>query len=138
MSEFLHLCTDTVLWDPNSSAMRGSLDFCLLIKQFHVPTIRQTQLTALSQTGTWGNVENPRQDMAFLLIAPSLTIGCKRIFGLMALWAHPHQAHLVSLVEVVWHLILMADEGLDWLYMFICMNDPVLHVPLSSEGHLSI
>ena len=72
--------------------------------------------------------------MAFLLIAPSLAIGCNRIFSLMAMWAHPHQACLASLVEVAQCLFLLADEGLDWPYAFIQMNDAILHVLLSSEG----
>ena len=138
MSEFSCLCADKALWDPNSSDTWGSLDLCPPIQWFHVPTIRQTQLTTLSQAGAWWNAEKPREDMAFLLIAPSLGVGCERIFGLMAMWAHHHQAHLASLVQVAQCLILLADEGLDWSYTFIWMNDAVLHVLLSSEGHHGI
>ena len=92
MSEFSCLCADTVLWDLISSATWRSLDFCLPIQQFNVYTIKQTQQTALSQAGTWGNMEKPRNDMAFLLMAPSLSIRCERIFGLMAVWKHPCQS----------------------------------------------
>ena len=138
MSEFPCLCTDTVLWNPNSSATWGSLDFCLPVQQFHVPIIRQTQLTTLSQTGAWGNVEKPRQDMAFLLIAPSLANGCERIFGLTALWVYPHQACLASLVEAAQSLVLLSDKGSDWPYAFVWLNDTVLHIPLSSKRHLGV
>ena len=58
--------------------------------QFQVHTITQGQLTALSQAGAWGDMEKPHQDMAFLLIVPSLAIGCKQVFGLTAVWTHPH------------------------------------------------
>ena len=83
-------------------------------------------------------MEKPRQNMAFLLIATSLAIRCKGIFGLMAVLAHLHQAYLASLVEVAWCLVLLASESLDWPYTFIGMNDAVLHAPLSSKGHLDI
>ena len=86
MSEFLLLCADATLWDPTSCAMWGSLNFCLLIQWFKVHTIKQTQLTALSQAGTWGNMEKLRNDMAFLLIASSLAVRCERISSLMAMW----------------------------------------------------
>ena len=81
-----------------------------------------------------GNMEKPRKDMAFLLIAPSLATGCKRIFGLVAMWAYPCHVCQASLVEVAWCLVLLTDEDPDWPYTFIWMNDTILHVLLSSEG----
>ena len=91
MSMFSCLCAERVLWDPTSIAMWGSLDFCPPIQQLSVHTIKQTQLTTLSQAGAWGNTKKSRKDVAFLLIAPSLAIGCERIFGLVAVWAYPCQ-----------------------------------------------
>ena len=41
----------------------------------------------------------PRQDMAFLIIAPSIAIGCERMFSLTAVWAYPHQACFQTLPE---------------------------------------
>ena len=76
--------------------------------------------------------------MAFLLIAPSLAVRCERIFSLMAVLVHPHQTCLASLVEAAQCLVLLANEGPDWPYTFVQMNDAILHVPLSSEGHLGI
>ena len=50
----------------------------------------QVQLDALSQVGAWGDVEKPRWDMAFLLVASSIAVGCEKVFGLTVVWAHPH------------------------------------------------
>ena len=116
----------------------GSLNFCLLTQWFKVYTIKQTQLTTLSQVGAWGTMEKPGNDTAFLLIAPSLAIGCERIFDLMAVWVHPHQTCLASPVEVAQCLVLQANEGPNWLYAFILMNDTILHALLSRKGHLGI
>ena len=126
------------MWDPTSITKWRSLDFCLLVWWFNVPTIKHVQLTTLSQAQTWANAEKPRKDMAFLLLAPSLAARGERVFGLVAMWAHPHQVCLVSLAEVAWCLVLLADKGPDWPYAFISMNNTVLHVLLSSKGHLSI
>ena len=98
MSDLSLLSTDMSLWDPSTKATWGSLNFCPAVMQFQVHAIMQRQLTALSQVGAWGDVERPQQDMVFVLIVPSLAIGCEQIFGLTAMWAHPHQA-LYSL----WH-----------------------------------
>ena len=61
MSEFSLLCADSALCNPNTSTMWGPLDFCLPIQQFKVQTIKQTQLTALSQAGAWGNTEKAQE-----------------------------------------------------------------------------
>ena len=65
----------------------------------HVLT--QGQLTILSQVGAWGDVEKPHQDMAFLLMAPSLAVGYEWVFGLTAMWMHPCQVHLPTLADTV-------------------------------------
>ena len=77
-----------------------------------------SELYALSHTGAWGDVEKLRCDMAFLLIVPDKTVKGERVFGLIAVWAHPHQAHHLSLGETVHKLTLLIDIGTDWAYAF--------------------
>ena len=134
MSEFSLLCTDSALWDLATSAMWGSLDFCPEVMPFWIHTITQGQLTALSQVGSWGDVEKPYQDMVFLLIAPSLAVRCEQVFGLTAMSTQPCQVHLPTLVDAAQKLLLLTDKGVDWPYT-IRMNNAVAHMPLSSEGH---
>ena len=84
-----------------------------------------------------GDVGKLQWDMVFLLIVPSLTIWCKRVIGLTAVWAHPHQACFQTLEEVAHKLVLLADESADWPYTFVQLNDAVSHAPLLNEGHIS-
>ena len=83
----------------------------------------------------WEEAETPWQNMAFMLIAPSTDAGCEWVFSLTAMWAHPHQAHLHTLEEAAHKLLLLVDDGLDWPYTFVQMNDTVSNAPLSSEEH---
>ena len=136
MSEFSLLCADAMLWDPTTRATWGLLDFCPVVMWFQVCTIMQGQLTTLSQVGAWGDVEKPCQDMAFLLIMHSLAIRCKQIFGLTAVWMHPCQVCIPTLVEVAQKLLLLADECTNWPYGYARMNDAVAHALLSSERHI--
>ena len=76
--------------------------------------------------------------MVFVLIAPSLAIGCEWVFGLTAMWAHPYQAHLPTLAEVAQKLMLLANKGPNWPYAYAQMNDTMAYMPLSSEGHIGI
>ena len=80
-----------------------------------------SELHALSYTGTWGDVEKPWCNMAFLLIALDKTVKGDRVFGLVAMWIHPNQAHHHSLGEVAHKFPLLIDIGTDWVYAF-CMT----------------
>ena len=136
MSEFSLLCANTALWEPTTRATWGSHDFWLVITQFEVCTIMQAQLTVLSQAGAWGKVEKSQWDMAYLMIAPSINAEGDQVFGLAVVWVHPCQGCLSTLVEAAWKLMLLVDNSPDWPYAFICMNDTMLHVPLSDKGYI--
>ena len=129
MSEFLLLCADATLWDPTIRATWGLLNFCPTIMQFQVCAIMQTQLATLSQTGALGEVEKPKQDMAFLMIVPSTDAGGDQVFSLAAVWVHPCYGHISTLKEAAQKLMLLADNGPDWPYAFVCMKDTILHMP---------
>ena len=134
----MFLSTDTSLWDPSTKATWGGLDFCPVVTQFQVCTIMQRQLTTPSQVGAWGDAEKPQQDMAFVLIAPSLVTRYDWVFGLTAMWVHPCHACLHTLAEVAWNLMWLTNKGTNWPYAYTWMNDAIAHVPLCSEGHIGI
>ena len=123
---------------PNYQCHVGVPDFYPKVTQFWVHTITKGQLTALSQVGAWGDMDKPHQDMAFLLIVPSLAIRCKWVFGLTAMWMHPCQVCLPTLVDVAQKLLLLADKGAYWPYTYIRMNDAIAHTLPSSKGHIDI
>ena len=99
--------------------------------------ITWAQLNTLSQVRVWGDAEKPWQDMAFLLIMPSITTIYERVFGLVTVWAHPHQASYSTLVEVACKLVLLVDGSTGWAYTFVQLNEALYHSPLLSEGHVS-
>ena len=108
-----------------------------MLTTFHMWVIMQAQLIALSQAGAWGNIEKPRWDMAFLIIVPSITVRCERVFSLTAVWAHQHQVHIPTLPEAASKLVLLADVSKIWPYSFVWLNDAMAQVPLSDEGHVN-
>ena len=75
--------------------------------------------------------------VAFLLIAPSITMGYEKVFSLVVVWVHLHQVCYHSLEEVACKLALLVDESVDWAYAFVQLKEALSHVPLSSEGHIS-
>ena len=67
----------------------------------------------------------------------SITTGYKRVFILVTVWVHPHQACYRTLAEVAHKLVLLMDGSADWVYTFIQLNKALSHAPLSSMGHIS-
>ena len=96
------------------------------------------ELYALSPAGTQDDTEKFRWYMVFLLIVPNKTIDEERVFGLVAVWAHPFQAHHPYLGEVACKFWLLITTSNNWVYAFAQINEGALHTPLSSEGHISI
>ena len=90
--------------------------------------------TTLSQVGVWGDEGKLQQDMTFLLIVPSITMGYERVFNLVVVWVHSCQAHCHSLEEAACKLALLVDESVDWAYTFVWLDEALSHVPLLSEG----
>ena len=76
-------------------------------------------------------MKKPHQDMVFLLIAPCLAVRCEWVFRLTTVWMHPGQVCHPTLADVVQKLLILADKGADWPYVYIRMNDAMAHVPLS-------
>ena len=138
MSKFSLLCADSAIWDPTTSTTCGFLKFCPENMQFRVCIITQGELATLFQAGALGHMEKPCQDMAFLLMAPSLAVGCEWVFRLTSVWMHPHQVHLPPLADVAQNQLLLADEGANWPYVYIRMNNAMDHMPLSSVRHIGV
>ena len=71
------------------------------------------------------------------MIMPNNNARGDQVFSLAAVWVHPHQGHLSTLLEAAQKLMLLVDNGPDWPYAFIHMNDTMLYVPLSDNRHIS-
>ena len=137
MSNFALPSVDISLWEPMMKVRWDSHNFCPVVKNVQVWVIMQAQLNTLSQAGVWGDVGKHWWDMAFLLIVPNITSWYKRVFGLVAVWAHPYQAHYHNLEVAAHKLALLVDESADWAYAFVWLNEALSHAPLLSEGHIS-
>ena len=132
----MHFSRDVDLWELSTQVGWGSHNLCPL-SHIQVREITMSQLYALSQAGAWGDIEKPKHDIVFLLIAPDKVIKGERVFSLLTMWMHLHQAHHHSLGEVACNVTPLINIGTDWTYGFAQLNEGMLHTPLSSEGHIS-
>ena len=82
-----------------TKAIWGLHDICPSLMQFHISGITRAGLSAISQTGGWGNPKRQLQGMAYLLLVPSQEAEEEKRFGLAGVWVHPNQILLPSLEE---------------------------------------
>ena len=98
----------------------------------------QAELSLLTNSGTWGDIEKFHSDLAFILILPEEVIAGEVVFGLAIVWVHPYQACIPTLDEAARELSLLTTSSKSLAYAFVCLNGDAQHVPLSKEGHLSM
>ena len=138
MSNYIHFSKDVDLWEPSTQMVWGSHDICSPLLQFQLRETIITELYALSQAGAWGKVENPSMIWHFFLIALDKTTKGQRVFCLVAVCTHQHQAHHHSHGDAACKLALLINIGSDWTYAFALHSEAILHTPLSSKGHISV
>ena len=130
MDDYMSFPSDTSKWEQVNMATWGSLDICLLLTQFQVVEITRTGLSAISHAEVWEDPKRPTSDMAYLLPVADQVVEEERRFRLVAVWTHPCQAHLPSLV-------LLMNTGEDWAYAFMQLNTDSQDIPLSTARHIS-
>ena len=77
-------------------------------------------------------------DVTFLLVLPKEGVEGERVYGLAMVWVHPYQARVSMIDYVAKQLAQLASTGPDWPYALVQLNSDACHVPLPTEGHLSV
>ena len=137
MDAYAYFTSNAIKWEQVSMARWGSHDICHLLSQFQVMEITQLGLSAISHAEEWENPKRPMSNMAYLLLMPDQAVGEERKFGLVAVWTHPHQAHLPSLDGAVRKFALLINTGEDWAYAFMQLNEDSQHIPISAARHIN-
>ena len=57
---------------------------------------------------------------------------------LIMVWVHPYQARVSTIDEAAKQLTQLPSVGPDWPYALVWLNGDGHHVPLPTEGHLSV
>ena len=138
MSKFSLLLTDICLWE---ASIKSQVGFAWLLSSGNaIPGVGDYTSTAGHPLPGRGLGRGREAPAGYGLHADNTKYWCQVewVFGLTAVWAHPCQAHHHTLEETAHKLLLLADDGPDWPYTFLWMNDTVSHVSLPIKGHISI
>ena len=62
----------------------------------------------------------------------------ERVYRLTMVWGHPYQARVSMIDDMAKQLTQLASTGPNWPYALVQLNGDAHHVPLPTEGHLSV
>ena len=114
------------------------LTICPSLKQFHISSITQSELSSLTSLKVWGDKEKFHNDIIFLLVSAKEEATGDRKYGLSTIWVNPCQARVHSMEEMVRELTAWVSSGPDWPYALVWLNEDICHAPLPKEGHLGV
>ena len=134
MCDYAFFSKDPSQWDEAYQSLWGCHNICPILEQFHIVQVTQTELSSLTHSFAWDELERLCSDMAFLLILPKEGITGERVYWLAMVWVHAR----VSIIEdMAKKLILLTSAGPNWSYIFVWFNGDAHYMPLPKEGHLN-
>ena len=98
----------------------------------------QLELVSLTWLKAWGDPKKFCSDVTFLLVLPKEGAVGERVYGLTTVWVHPYQARVSTIEDAAKQLAQLASTRPNWPYALVQLNGDGHHVPLPTEGHLSV
>ena len=138
MSDCAFFSKDLGCWAKSYQSLWGCHDICPLPEQFHVAHVTQLELAALTCLKVLCDTEKFCGDVAFLLVLHVEGAVGERVYGLTMVWVHPYQARVSMIDDVAKQLAQLTSTGPNWPYALVWLNGDACHVPLPTEGHLSV
>ena len=138
MRNYAFFSKDSCHLGESYQSLCGYLDICPLLEQFHIAHMTQWEVASLTQLKVWGDPEKFHSDIAFLLVLPEEGVVGERVYCLTMMWVHPYQVRVSTIDEVVKQLTQLGPIGPNWPYALVQLNEDTHHVPLPTEGHLSV
>ena len=137
MSDYTFFSKDPGHWGKSYQSLWGCHDICLLLQQFHIAQVTQSELSSLTCLKAWCDAERFHSDITFLLVLPKEGVVGERVYGPAMVWIHPYQAR-VSAIDAAKQLVQLASTGPNWPYALVQLNGDTCHMPLPNKGHLSV
>ena len=116
----------------------GHQNIYLLLQWFNITQVAQLELTPLTHLKVWGDAEKFHSNVTFQLVLPKEGVSGGRTYGLAMVWVHPYQARISTIDGAAEQLTQLASTGPNWHYALVQLNRDACHVPLPTEGHLSV
>ena len=119
------------------ASLRGSLNICPHLNHLELPCHSLGELLLLSSLKIWGDVQEPHNDLAYLLVHTGDTLKAQN-YGISLVWINPNHVWASTMEEAVGALSAYISSGPDWPYALAQLYEGSTHTPLPKDKHLGI
>ena len=137
MTEFAFFNGKEERWREKMRDIWGDLSICPHLDSLELPCHTLGELQSICQLKIWGNIQEPSNDMAYLLVHTEGDSEAEN-YGMAPVWTSPHQALVSTMEEVLGTLSTFISSGPDWPYIFAQLYEGSNHTPLPKDKHLGI
>ena len=137
MTEFDFFTDRVDRWMKNFSTLWGNINICPHLNCLELFCHSPVNLISVSIFKVWGNIQRPRNGMAYLLVCLGNTTK-ERQHGVSLVWVNPHQTRASTMEEAVEKLAACPSGGTNWPYVLAQLYEGSGHVPLPKGKHLGI
>ena len=118
-------------------ALWGNLDICPCLNYLELPYHTSGELLSISCLKIWEDIQEPRNDMAYLLVCTGDASGAES-YGMALGLISPHQIWASTMEEAVGTLSACISSGPDWPYALAQLYEGSNHTPLPKDKHIGI
>ena len=137
MTKFEFFASKEDRWGDSMRALRGNLSICPCLDYLELPYHTLGELLSISYLKVWGDTQEPRNDMAYLLVHTEDTSEAKG-YCMALVWISPHQAQASMMEEALGTLSACISSGPNWPYVLAQLYEGCNHTPLPKDKHLGI
>ena len=137
MTEFAFFAGKEDRWGDNMMVLWSNLDICPHLNYLELPYHTSGELLSIGHLKVWGDTQEPRNDMAYLLVCTGDASGTES-YGFALVWISPHQAQTSTIEEAIGTLSACISSGPNWPYVFAQLYEGSNHTPLPKGKHLGI
>ena len=116
MTEYAFFEGKVERWSGDMAALWGNFTICPCLNHIDLSHHLSMELASMSSFKVWGDIQEPCQDIAYLLVRTGDTI-VDRSYRVSLVWVSPNQARPSTMEEVVETLSTCPSSGTVWPYI---------------------
>ena len=137
MTEYVFFARKAERWGKDMMSLWGSLNICPHLNYLELLCHSSGELLSISSLKIWGDIQEPHNDMAYLLVCTGDTLEAQN-YGTSLVWINPNQVRASTMEEVVGKLSTYISSGPNWLYALAQLYRGSSHTPLPKDKHLGV
>ena len=137
MTEYMFFARKAERWEKDMMSLWGSLNICPHLNYLELPCHSSLELISISSLKIWGDIQEPCNDMAYLLVHTGDTLEAWN-YGISLVWVNPNQVWVSTMEEAVGTMSTYISSGPNWPYGLVQLYEGSSHTPLPKDKHLGI